>query len=308
MTAANPHLRAIAIAGALAAAAVALGMWTLTRQQPSSTAATPLPVHHPAPAPPAKARKPVVAVPKISPYVKAALAADLPKPVAEQFAAHEVVVVTLYSPDADLDRMVAGEAQAGAMLAGAGFVGVDVSKELVSGELTRAFGVLAAPTSLVLARTDFTKPTTTLAGFNDRETVAQAATNADPSPGGPTTRTSWAQRAEALCGRSKGRFSDLGPITTPAQLKRASPKVKAITDSLIAGLAGLTPPAGRGADVKKFVSLARQDVDLAVRLVRATIGNDPVAVATASAKQSTVGAEASAMAISLGAPSCGEPL
>jgi hypothetical protein len=327
---ANPHLKGIAIAGVLAAVAVALGMFTLARQQPASSAATnaqDLITHHlPKIAKPAKTaaaarpttakHTPVVAPkpkpapkPQVSPYVKAALAAELPRPVASQFGDHEVVVISVYTPDVDVDRVSMAEAQAGAGLGGAGFVAVDASKDKTTGDLTRAFGVLSAPTTLVLTRADFTKPVTTLGGFVDRETVAQAAANADPTPGASSdAQTAWAKGAEALCARAQTRFTALGTITTPAQLQQATPKFRTITSSLLSGLRKLPAPAGRAADVEQFLSFAEQDVALTLQLVEGTVKKDAAAVAMASTKEAGVGAQANTLAISLGAPTCSEPL
>jgi hypothetical protein len=173
VTAAAPHLRAILIAGALAATAVALGFYTMVRQQ--VTPATP-PVVAPHVAKTTQA-------PKLQADVAAALAAGLPKRVAAQFARHEVVVVTLYSPSVAVDRVVAAEARAGAALGAAGFVAVNVGKGPAADKLTTAFGVLSAPATLVLARGAYGAPVTRFDGFADEQTVAQAALNADPTPG-----------------------------------------------------------------------------------------------------------------------------
>jgi hypothetical protein len=325
---ANPHLKGIAIAGVLAAVAVALGMFTLARQQPASSAATnaqDVITHHlPKIAKPTKtaaAAKPVAAKqtpvaapkpapkPQVSPYVKAALAAELPRPIASQFGDHEVVVVSVYTPDVDVDRVSMAEAQAGAGLGGAGFVAVDASKDRTTGDLTRAFGILSAPTTLVLTRADFTKPVTTLGGFVDRETVAQAAANADPTPGASSdAQTAWAKGAEALCARAQTQFAALGTIATMAQLKQATPKFQTITSSLLGGLRKLPAPAGRAADVEQFLSYAQQDVALTLQLVEGTVKKDAAAVAMASTKEAGVGAQANTLAIALGAPTCSEPL
>jgi hypothetical protein len=174
VTAAAPHLRAILIAGALAATAVALGFYTMVRQQVAPATPHVVAPHHP---------RAAQTAPKLQADVAAAQAAGLPKRVAAQFARHEVVVVTLYAPSVAVDRVVAGEARAGAALGAAGFVAVDVGKSPAADKLTTAFGVLSAPATLVLARGSYGAPVTRLDGFADRQTVAQAALNADPTPG-----------------------------------------------------------------------------------------------------------------------------
>jgi hypothetical protein len=84
--------------------------------------------------------------------------------------------------------------------------------------------------------------------------------------------------------------------------------VKAITATLMSGLAALPAPAGRAADVATFLSVARKDIDLTLQLVAAAVKQDTVAVATATAAEATVGATANTLAIGLGAPSCAAPL
>lgn len=307
MTSSNPHLRGIAIAGVLAIAAVGLGMMTLSRQQPSSEAATTASLvhHHRAPAivPVSAARAKAKVTPKPKPkpkpldtiFAKAALAAGLPKPVAVAFADHEVAVVTLYSPHADVDEAAQAEARAGAALAGAGYVRVDASTDGTTGLLTKAYGVLSAPTTLVLTRADFTRPFMSLAGFADRETVAQAAINADPTPGEAGAKTAWARQAQALCGRARRQLDGVASGTA---------QVKTIGDTLVTALGKLAPPAGQEVDVQKFVTLAQQHLSLELQLATATASNDHIVMATATASASTVGAQANALAATLGAPDC----
>jgi hypothetical protein len=309
---ANPHLRGIAIAGALAVAAVGLGMLTLSRQQPSSSAAVGDVVVRPPvlrtttdakPASPAARPKP--ARPKISRnpldsvFAKSALAAGLPKPLALAFADHEVAVVTLYTPDADVDAIAVAESHAGAELARVGYVLVDASSDAATGPLTKAFGVLSAPTTLVLTRADFVTPFARLDGFADRETVAQAAINADPTPGVPDQQSRWARQAGTLCTRSSAQI---------AQLDSGSPEVKTVADGLTARLEKLPPPPGRAADATQLVSLLRQDVDVTLQLAAAKASRDTVGAATATATQATLTAQVSQLAIDLGAPTCAQLL
>ncbi len=107
---------------------------------------------------------------------RAALAAGLPLSIARALAQHSVVVVELYDPQSEVDGIAYGEAQAGAQAAGVGFLSLSVLGHDVS-KLTQKFGeVLPDPGVLVYAR-----PATLalrLGGFVDRDTVAQAATNA----------------------------------------------------------------------------------------------------------------------------------
>jgi hypothetical protein len=86
--------------------------------------------------------------------------------------------VSLWGTDGKIDAMSRDEAAAGAAAAGAGFVPLNVIQRSGEAEaLTLKLGVLLrAPT--VLFFTAGGKLANTLNGFNDRETVAQAALNA----------------------------------------------------------------------------------------------------------------------------------
>jgi hypothetical protein len=97
-------------------------------------------------------------------------------PLARALAAHRVVVVVLYSPDAPLDGLATREARAGAMAAGAGFLAVDVLKEKSAAAVVKRSDIRSTPTVLVFRRGQ--KLTTQFEGVVDRETVAQAAANA----------------------------------------------------------------------------------------------------------------------------------
>jgi hypothetical protein len=133
----------------------------------SPAAAKPKPL-----APPAKPPKPARATKKIAP----APAAGLPVPLAQSLAANPTVVAVLYNPEAQVDAIAFAEARAGAALAGAAFVGLNVLSESEVGKLTEVLGLLPDPAVLV-----FTRPSHLAAridGFADKETVAQAAENA----------------------------------------------------------------------------------------------------------------------------------
>ena len=122
---------------------------------------------------PAKAPvKPAHAPKKISP----ALAAGLPLSLAQALSVYPTVVAVVYNPQAKVDGIAFAEARAGAALAGAGFVGLNVLSQAEVGKLTEQLGLLPDPAVLV-----FTRPATLAAridGFADKETVAQAAHNA----------------------------------------------------------------------------------------------------------------------------------
>ncbi|MES1246991.1 MAG: hypothetical protein ABUS54_04880 [Actinomycetota bacterium] len=105
--------------------------------------------------------------------------ATLPSALQWQLSQHGVVVVSTYDPNADVDKISANEAFAGATDAKAGFLLVSVLDNSVAGKLTALLpggGLLPDPGVLVykapgniIYRFD---------GFVDRDTVEQAAVNA----------------------------------------------------------------------------------------------------------------------------------
>jgi hypothetical protein len=127
--------------------------------------------------PVAKPRKHVAPKPTVDlAAIKAARAAGLPEPLAQAFGHDRVVVVSLYDPYSQVDGTSFAEAKAGASLADVGFVPLNVLSQRDVGKLTEQLGLLPDPGVLV-----YVKPGTLagkIAGFADKETVAQAATNA----------------------------------------------------------------------------------------------------------------------------------
>jgi hypothetical protein len=182
----SPPVRYAALLGLLAAVLIGGGTTILGRgeaeavphainphpfgkKKPAVTAAKP---KGPTPVAPAARNVP----PRPSPAVVAALKAGLPAPLARAFAQHHVVVVSLYNPYSQVDGIAFAEARAGAQLAGAGFVPLNVLSQAQVGKLTEQLGLLPDPGLLVYVR-----PATLAAkinGFADKETVAQAAQNA----------------------------------------------------------------------------------------------------------------------------------
>jgi hypothetical protein len=134
-------------------------------------------------APPKKAPVKRVAKPKAHP--RPAVVDGMPAALAAALASHPVVVVSLFAPRSSVDELATAEARHGAALAGAGFVAFNVADEklvsplssLLTGAPTAADRVLDGPAVLVFQRprTLFVR----LNGFADRDTVAQAAANAD---------------------------------------------------------------------------------------------------------------------------------
>jgi hypothetical protein len=125
---------------------------------PTTTAPAPAPEPTPAPAPTAKPKP------------------EKKTPLEQELDAHRVVVVVFQTPGADLDATAVREARAGAAAADGGFLAVDVEKEGDVSDLADEYDVLEAPTVLVLVRSGEVR--SRFDGYVDRETVAQAVTNA----------------------------------------------------------------------------------------------------------------------------------
>jgi hypothetical protein len=114
--------------------------------------------------------------------------ANLPSALQWQLAHHKVVVVSVYNPSSDVDSISVAEAHQGAVDAKVGFLLVSVLDNKVAGLLTALLpggGLLPDPGVLVYrAPGDIALR---LDGFNDRSTVAQAATNVLNGESGPVT-------------------------------------------------------------------------------------------------------------------------
>ena len=86
------------------------------------------------------------------------------------------VVVLFYEPGASYDAIQTREARAGALLAHAGFVSVNVSKNREVGQLASQYSVLESPTVLIFARGHNLKAR--IEGYYDRTAIVQAVKNA----------------------------------------------------------------------------------------------------------------------------------
>lgn len=179
----NMRMRIIALGGLLAAlilgaAAMTLGRGSDENEAPAvavragtdPVAPAAGPARSPAPAPPAPSAKAVTPPPSVRPD------SGLPVRVANALLTHEVVVVSLVSSSSALDELAAAEASAGAKRAGVGFVKIAVADRQDLKRLTAELQVRHTPSVLVFARPD--RLFIQVKGFADRETVAQAATNA----------------------------------------------------------------------------------------------------------------------------------
>jgi hypothetical protein len=135
------------------------------------------PAAHPAVKAKSTPSAPKVKVPPTPPAAEtAALAAGLPAPIAYALGQHPVVVVSLYNPYSEVDGIAFAEARAGAGLARAGFVPLNVLSAAQVQKLTEQLGLLPDPGLLIYARP--AALVGRLSGFVDKDTVAQAAQNA----------------------------------------------------------------------------------------------------------------------------------
>jgi len=114
--------------------------------------------------------------------------ATLPQPLQWQLSQHKIVVVSIYDSQSSVDAISVAEAHAGATEAGAGFLLVDVLDNSLAGLLTGVLpggGLLPDPGVLI-----YRAPGTLalrIDGFADRDSIAQAATNALAGEDGPIT-------------------------------------------------------------------------------------------------------------------------
>jgi hypothetical protein len=96
--------------------------------------------------------------------------------LARELEKNRVVVAVLYAPDSNVDTIAIREARAGASLAGAGFVAVNVFDPRAIAPLTAQYSVRTAPSVFVFAR--YKGAVSQFGGYVDRATVAQAADTA----------------------------------------------------------------------------------------------------------------------------------
>jgi hypothetical protein len=196
----SPPVRIAALLGLLATVLIGGGMTVIGRGDTSE--ATPHAIkHHPfgastkqakhaAAAPAATPKKhsaatattpkpttqPVRKAPQQPSFVAAALKAGVPVPIARALGQHRVVVVSLYNPYSEVDGISFAEARAGAQLAGAGFLPLNLLRKAEVGKLTELLGLLPDPGLLVYVRPG--RLAVKISGFADKESVAQAAQNA----------------------------------------------------------------------------------------------------------------------------------
>jgi hypothetical protein len=107
---------------------------------------------------------------------KVVLLPDLPAQIANKLRQSRVVVVSLYTGTAPIDRAATAEAKAGARKAGSGFVAVNVLEERKARAMQEFVGAVSTPSVLVVRRPG--KIVTKIEAVTDSAVVAQAARNA----------------------------------------------------------------------------------------------------------------------------------
>ena len=181
----SPPVRILAVVIILVGVAGMLAMRTMGAS-PDASAPIPLPVKKtatPAKSTPAPAKaaakpaapKPAKPKPAVNPVVPPS---GFPVVVDRALQRNDVVVLSLVVPGARVDELAAAEAEAGAKLGGAGFLALNVLNEGVARALHAKLDAVQDPSVLVVTRSG--DVAVELAGFVDRETVAQAAANALP--------------------------------------------------------------------------------------------------------------------------------
>ena len=170
--------RQVRVVGLLVLVVVAAGAYFVTKHKSStpttasSTPAATTPAHttpgQTTPTP-SKAHANTATPVKLNTY-------GMPVAVARAFRKHSVVVVSLYSPQAGLDKLATAEARAGAAASGVGFVAVDVFHQRAGIPVLRKLGIVDTPAVLVVTRRRAV--TAELKGFVDRNVVAQAVSDA----------------------------------------------------------------------------------------------------------------------------------
>jgi hypothetical protein len=276
----SPQIRLAALLGGIAALGLAAFMLTLGRSSPGATAAsvgTIKPLH--------RVRKPgthgtvhrAVAKPKPKPAPKpavhqVAVLPGLPSSLAQSLRRHDLVVVGLFDPQARVDRITLSEAAAAAEVTHAGFVPLNVLDQRQAGPLVRQLGVLSDPAVLVYLRPG--KLVARFDGFADRDTVAQAVTNAAPAelarqaaeapqtpPPAPVALGTWAGRASAICTRTKAEAPKLHSGASRAEFVAWAPSMLATQEKLLAKLgAQPLPTAPRGRLLaKRFLDAAARE-------------------------------------------------
>jgi hypothetical protein len=99
-------------------------------------------------------------------------------PLESALREHSVVVVLFYAPGDDYDTIQARETRAGALAAKAGFLALKVTKNPQIAALAAEYDIREAPATVIFTRGP--RVAYRVAGYMDRQAVAQAAADARP--------------------------------------------------------------------------------------------------------------------------------
>lgn len=173
-SAANP-VRLVAFIGA--AAVLGGGMLVLKTSQGGGSAADAQPkLLHTSVGPRAKPRQPATKPARPKPSRSPVAANGLPRSVAVALVKYPVVVISVVAPRGRVDELAVREARAAATAAGAGFVRINAFRQAEVAPLEAKVDVQGNPALIVMRRP--TVVSFQVAGFVDRETIAQAVADA----------------------------------------------------------------------------------------------------------------------------------
>jgi hypothetical protein len=269
----------------------------------------------PAPSAPKRASGPAAKAetePKPRP-AKVANPEKLPLALARALTRHAVVVVSLYDPEAKIDRISLGEARAGADRARVGFVALNVLDRRASEPLTRKLGVLSAPAFFLYRRPG--ELVMRVDGFADRDLVAQAAVSSLPATlrralppraarPARVTQARWSGRANAICREGSG-ISSAQPTTREALLAAWPGKLAQFKRS-VGRLKALPLPTSPAPRARTQRLLGRWDTIhvLAIQVLAAARANDAARFQTLATRLGARGRAANELAAELGATTC----
>lgn len=104
----------------------------------------------------------------------------LPGSVAQSLKSSPVVVVALYAAGDTIDMAAGAEAEAGAELAGAPYVPINIGDESQIGDLAARLHDLAVPATVIFGRGG--RVLAQIDGYADRQAIAEAVDGARPRP------------------------------------------------------------------------------------------------------------------------------
>jgi hypothetical protein len=197
------------------------------------------------------------------------ISSKVPTPLAAKLIDHEVLVVQFYDPGTPGDpviddREAHNEAVAGAAAAGVGFAGVDVNDDAQMRAVSTLLSATSDPSVYIIDRSGdilFQR-----SGYLDRDTLAQAASNAligakaaDEVPAGPKDGIAgpydnyWEAEADNIVCEARNQFALLPPATTALPVARGVMRAQVqISDLTVNGLRGV---AAVGPTRARFLSL-----------------------------------------------------